>query len=121
MAAWTCQRRAGGVKCGALNPPRTRKCRACGKPRPARRRAAHLRALDLTYEDYIAINGGEWCGICGAAPTVRRLLDRDHDHATGRPRGLLCWRHNLLLGRGDWTPELLRAAAAYLERAQGIR
>lgn len=113
---WTCQRVSGGVKCQQRNANRKRKCARCQKPRPARRRPAHMAALDLPYEHYLALNGGDWCGICGKEPTPARKLDRDHDHATGRPRGLLCWGCNRQLRQ--WaTVEWLLSAASYLERS----
>jgi hypothetical protein len=64
----------------------------------------------------LAFQGGG-CAICGAKPKPGgRRLPRDHDHRTGRLRGLICFRCNYrLLGRAD-DPELLRAAARYLER-----
>jgi hypothetical protein len=61
-------------------------------------------------------NGGDWCGICGKEGSVTRKLDRDHDHKTCKPRGVLCWRHNQALEMFGDDPELLRAAIDYLER-----
>lgn len=113
---WICGRQARGVKCGAINPPRTRKCHACGKARPARRRPKHMTALALTYDNYVELNGGDFCFICFKPRGTGRRLDRDHDHKTGRPRGLLCHRCNRLLP--SWvTPQWLRRAAYYLERS----
>jgi hypothetical protein len=40
----------------------------------------------------------------------------DHDHGTGAIRGLLCSSCNQALGQMKERPELLRAAAEYLER-----
>jgi hypothetical protein len=40
----------------------------------------------------------------------------DHCHQTGRIRGLLCDRCNKMLGMAKDRPEILRAAAKYLER-----
>lgn len=114
---WTCRRVSESHVCGHHNQPRTRKCARCNKPRPPRRRPAHILILaTLDYDGFVAINGGtEACGICGA-PRRRRRHDRDHDHLTGAPRGLLCFRCNRHLPA--WiTPAWLRAAAAYLERA----
>ena len=69
----------------------------------SRRVPVHARTLrDDGYEVYEAVNaelhagafGGEWtpdcCGVCGKPPSTDRHMDRDHDHLTGRPRGLVC-------------------------------
>jgi hypothetical protein len=114
---WTCQRVSGGVRCRHRNPNRKRNCEQCGKPRPPRKRPMHMSALALPYEHYVQINGSETCGICGAAPKPGKKLHRDHDHrGVGTPRGTLCFRCNAAL-RPYMTLEWLRAAAAYLERA----
>jgi len=126
---WTCQRRQGGVKCGAKNPRIKRNCQVCGKPRPKTKPAAHRQALELPYEAFVILNGGDHCGICGT-PRERggRRLDRDHAWVgpiKGRPRGLLCHSCNRTLSRrmeisassmglAAW----LRAAADYVERAE---
>lgn len=75
-----------------------------------------MAALALPYEHYVEINGGEFCGICGALPKSHKRLDRDHEHrGDGKARGLLCWACNRQL-RTWATIEWLKAAAAYLER-----
>lgn len=114
---WTCRTKFGGTPCLHVNSSRKRNCGLCGRPRPARRRPAHLKALDVSYEQYAVINGGEECGICGtvAKPGGRRL-HRDHDHRTGEPRGLLCFRCNAAL-RPYMTTEWLLAASAYVIKA----
>ena len=114
---WICPRQIGGLRCGGVNQPRARKCHTCGKPRPPRRRAAHLAALTRTYEEFVELNGGEQCGICGATrkPGAKRL-HRDHDHRTGQPRGILCFRCNAAL-RPYMTLDWMRAAVRYLERS----
>jgi hypothetical protein len=111
---WRCQRQTGGKKCLHDNPSRLRKCQQCGKSRPPRKRPDHMKALDLPYEHYIEINGGEHCGICGQPPKPGKRLHRDHDHKTGLGRGLLCFQCNRMLGnkQARW----LRLAAYYLER-----
>jgi hypothetical protein len=114
---WTCSRQSKGKKCGWSNPNRKRTCLKCGKSRPARSKPAHMSALDLPYDKYVKLNGGEFCGICGKVPNGRRL-DRDHCHSTGTPRGLLCWACNRQL-RTWATAEWLEAAAAYLRRSEG--
>lgn len=113
---WTCQRQANRIKCGHRNLARAKKCAACGKPRPVKRKPKHMAALDLDYQGFVELNGGEFCGICKAKPSGRRL-DRDHEHrGAGRPRGLLCRKCNRQL-RGWATLEWLRGAVVYLERS----
>lgn len=114
---WTCQRQHNGVKCGSLNPNRKQKCMVCGGAKPAKSKPKHMQVLTtMTYEDFVEITGSETCGICGAAPKAKRL-HRDHDHRTGRPRGLLCFRCNSGL-RDYMTLAWMRAAVAYLERSE---
>lgn len=114
---WTCQRRKAGVVCRTKNPSRKRKCETCGGPKPKRRLPAHMAALQLTYEQYVQLNGGEHCGICGAERKEGgKRLHRDHDHRRGTPRGILCFPCNSAL-RPYMTLEWLRAAVAYMERA----
>lgn len=101
--------------CASINPRVKQKCMLCGAARPARKVPAHRAALAEPYEWWVA-QFGERCGICGAARGTRRL-HRDHEHAgAGRARGLLCFRCNAAL-RSYMTLEWMRAAVAYLERA----
>jgi hypothetical protein len=104
---WTCPR------CKTRWSRTKQKC-SCGRARPKARPAAHKAALDLSYERYAELNGGERCGICGAEGKTRRL-HRDHDHRTGEPRGLLCFPCNAAL-RPYMTAEWLAKALAYVEK-----
>lgn len=103
-------------RCGERSPARKKKCVSCGKVRPRKKTTRSL-PTD-SYEFYIELNGGEHCGICGKGPSPTRRLDRDHDHRTGKARGLLCGGRmgcNRRLGRVD-DPVWLEAAARYLRR-----
>lgn len=51
------------------------------------------------------------CSICG----LIKKLNIDHDHKTGKFRGLLCFECNAGLGNMKDNPDLLRAGASYLE------
>lgn len=55
------------------------------------------------------------CDICGGNDKRWRLA-YDHCHAKGHFRGWLCRRCNLVLGRVNDDPNLLRRMIAYLER-----
>ncbi len=69
-----------------------------------RERAWHRRGIELTeagYAEMFAAQGGV-CALCGRPPTARQALAPDHDHKTGRIRGLVCWECNkLILGTLD--------------------
>lgn len=87
------------------------------RKRSRRLEHAALRRLwhkDGTYERFFERQNGV-CGIC-AVVEIRRKLDIDHDHATMKPRGLLCRGCNIQLPR--WPAWKLRAAADYLDRVE---
>lgn len=50
------------------------------------------------------------CSIC----KHRKKIVVDHDHATGKIRGPLCWRCNVGIGHFYDKPQLLISAAQYL-------
>lgn len=54
------------------------------------------------------------CAICGREPTKRRRLAVDHNHRSGKVRGLLCTRCNVGLGLFDESIERLLEAVSYL-------
>jgi Recombination endonuclease VII len=77
------------------------------------RRQSELPGAAELYDRLLAEQGGV-CAICGATPKTRRL-HIDHDHKTGRVRGLLCHRCNGNLP--TWvTPAWLREAYMYLNQ-----
>jgi hypothetical protein len=60
------------------------------------------------------------CAICGSPSSGRwhSTLVIDHDHVSGRVRGLLCHHCNTLLGHAKDNPALLRSAAEYVEHGR---
>lgn len=66
------------------------------------------------YADLLAKQGGV-CAVCGAsASDGGRRLAVDHDHATGRVRGLLCRACNRSIGGLKDSTVLLQSALTYL-------
>lgn len=72
----------------------------------------------ITVEQYDEIleNQSSRCCICGIHnDDLSDSLCVDHDHNTGKVRGLLCRPCNLALGNMRDNPKLLHKAAEYLE------
>jgi hypothetical protein len=67
------------------------------------------------YDALLDAQGGA-CGICGGQNFGRRLAV-DHDHETGRVRGLLCTRCNAALGSLGDSEASLQRALDYLKRS----
>jgi len=80
-------------------------------------RDANLKALYdirlVQYEQMVERQTGV-CAICGRPPRGRRALDVDHDHVTGRVRGLLCGNCNRAVGLLDENPDLFDKAKTYI-------
>lgn len=76
---------------------------------------ALLKNYQLSYDDYCKMvdNQSGKCAICSTIP-IRRL-DVDHNHETGKIRQLLCSNCNTAIGLFKDNPNILRAAASYLE------
>ncbi len=87
------------------------RCKACKK---AEGRAGHLkRTYGITEAErdrMIAAQGGVRV-ICREGPAEHV----DHDHRTGKVRGVLCFSGNAALGQFKDRPDVIRRAAAYVE------
>jgi hypothetical protein len=82
-----------------------------------RQRAGHLkRKFGMTIEQYdemLKAQGGG-CFICGRPPREDSSLHVDHDHSTGKVRGILCFCCNNALADFQDDPSVLRKAASYV-------
>lgn len=88
--------------------------------RVSQRDAARRKLYSLEPQDYLDLMTlqQEQCAICGATTSGHgrtSALLVDHDHQTGKVRGLLCHGCNGGLGHFKDDPNRLRAAIEYLE------
>lgn len=88
--------------------------------RREQRERAHRVYVAKTYDiepgDYDRLYNaqGRKCCICLRATGRTKRLAVDHDHRTGRVRGLICKPCNWLLGHARDDPEMFYRAAMYL-------
>lgn len=105
------------TSCGKLKPPaafrKTRtQCNLCrGKYWAIQARRRRFGLDPEGYETLLRTQKGK-CAIC----RKKRKLVVDHDHVTGRVRGLLCQPCNMGIGGLDDDVKLLRRAIKYLRR-----
>ena len=86
---------------------------------PRRRRNARLlRDYGMTLEEHEAMFAaqGELCAICGRDEPGGRGWHTDHDHGSGKVRGILCHHCNLGIGLAKEDPRVLEEMAAYLRK-----
>lgn len=128
----------------AFHPDKRRghcsRCKECNKAKVREWRAANRDAYNLAERQRYAASPAKWerhlrskygisaaeyaerlekqggcCAICRAEPgAIGETLAVDHDHATGKVRGLLCAKCNRMLGCAIDRPDILRAGADYL-------
>jgi recombination endonuclease VII len=88
-------------------------CQACVALAWARRLAKRRGITEASYHALLERQARR-CAICSKACGTGRRLAVDHDHVTGRVRGLLCFRCNTSLARYE---EYATQFAAYLAGA----
>lgn len=79
------------------------------------------RTYGITLEEYNALHSKQdgRCKICNQPETARnRSLAVDHDHKTGKVRGLLCGKCNMALGKFQDDERILASAIAYLQSSR---
>jgi hypothetical protein len=87
-------------------------CKNCRKRRGADTHIKRTYGLTRTELDALVAAQGGLCAICETNPAVHV----DHDHVTGKIRGVLCFTCNVALGQLKDDVALFRKAIDYLER-----
>ena len=89
-----------------------------GRTQRNNRNSELKRSFGITIDDYESMlkDQGGVCRICGLEEnsTGLRNLSVDHDHQSGKIRGLLCHNCNTGLGKFKDSEELLKRAIVYL-------
>ena len=94
-------------------------CRTCQREAV---RDGRYRKLGVSRDEYLAVLHGQMgaCAVCGkheaAVAGKARGLHLDHDHTTGKRRGILCSRCNQILGRVQEDVTLLQSMIAYINK-----
>jgi len=108
-------------KYAQANPTRIKKYQKTWKERhPEKRkvynRNSQIRAFGISPETYYLMleKQGKRCAICRAEST-RKAMSIDHNHTTGKVRGLLCDGCNMSLGHIE-RKDFLEKALEYLSR-----
>lgn len=104
------------------NKARIRKiARVYARQHPEKNTSSRLKTVfGITLDEYndMLKSQDERCAICGRhyteASRDKRRLAVDHDHKTGRIRGLLCTNCNGAIGRFSDSVELMSKAIEYL-------
>ena len=99
------------------------RCKSCAstdasKIEPHRKREYQLKnryGIDSHEYNKLLKLQGNACAICRESNSVKPLCV-DHDHVTGKVRGLLCKPCNFIIGFADDSAATLESAIAYLRR-----
>lgn len=85
------------------------------------KRIMNTYGISLKSYDKMLKEQGGGCKICGTKiPNCKGRFCVDHDHKTGKIRGLLCTKCNTGLGMFVDNPKILAAAITYLLKTKGI-
>ena len=91
-----------------------RESRAVSAAQVSNRKSHLKRTYGLTLDEFDALlaSQGGGCAVCGLTDAD----NVDHDHVSGRVRGILCFRCNVAIGQMDDVCDRLIAAMEYLDR-----
>jgi len=90
-------------------------CKACSDKRTTENGRKRMGLSPTAYADLL-VSQGNCCAICGTEKSGKKDFHLDHDHSTGKVRGILCRACNLMIGHANDSVLTLRNAALYLEK-----
>lgn len=112
------------ARCGGRKGPNQVARKFCYRCQILERREASERAHEARVVDTYGLGEGEYakrytaqgsrCALCQRATGKRRRLAVDHDHKTGKVRGLLCSICNKILGHARDDPDFFARGYHYL-------
>lgn len=76
----------------------------------------HRYGISLVEYEQLVRNQNGLCQICGQENSNKRSFHVDHDHTTGKIRGILCSKCNICLGLVNDDIEILTNAINYLNQ-----
>lgn len=87
-------------------------CKVCA---PTNKFVGLIRKYNISHTEYLemlSVNDGN-CDIC----LIEVATDIDHDHSTGKVRGMLCHNCNMILGHAKDNVNILNGSIEYLTRS----
>ena len=114
--AWRKRNKARCAEYSRKNRPRYQQWRDDNKLRIKNLNQIRLYGITLEQRDAIFMSQNYKCAACGDAAGTRKGWTTDHDHDTGKVRGILCQPCNLIAGHAVDSPKHLRLVADYLEK-----
>jgi hypothetical protein len=88
--------------------------------RPDKRYSHLARVYSISKDDFtkMLVDQGGACAVCHSKFESNKDTHVDHNHKTGRIRGLLCFKCNILLGNSNENTATLSGAIAYINKHQ---
>lgn len=86
-------------------------CKECRNARQRHYKYTIKYGVSEEFIDALIEAQGGRCAVCHD----RKAVQVDHDHTTGRVRGVLCLRCNTMLGKFRDDPAIIRRAIDYLK------
>lgn len=102
--------------CKICNTIEKRKWREANQDK--NRNTKYLRKFGITLNDVVAIiqQQNNKCAICNINIELGSKTHLDHDHLTGKIRGVLCQKCNHAIGLFKDSTKVLKSAILYLEK-----